>query len=88
MSVLCVIYARPTVCARRKPSQFVTARLIPMLDYYQSRVPLKYREYKTTVFLSVASTCSIAILSCECQQLHLRATKSLAASAESDYVAD
>ena len=59
-----------------------------MLDYYQSRVPLKYREYKTTVFLSVASTCSIAILSCECQQLHLRATKLLAASAESDYVAD
>ena len=38
-----------------------------MLDYYQSRVPLKYREYKTTVFLSVAATCSIAILSCEYQ---------------------
>ena len=53
------------VCARRKPSQFVTARLIPMLDYYQSRIPKKYREYKTTVFLSVAATCSIAILSCE-----------------------
>ena len=75
------------VCARRKPSQFVTARLIPMLDYYQSRVPLKYREYKTTVFLSVASTCSIAVLSRECQQLHLRATKSLAASTESECVA-
>ena len=59
-----------------------------MLDYYQSRVPLKYREYKTTVFLSVASTCSIAILSCECQQLHLRATNLFAASTESDYVAD
>ena len=55
------------VRTRRKPSQFVTARLIPMLDYYQSRVPKKYREYKTTVFLSVAATCSIAILSCEYQ---------------------
>ena len=55
------------VWARGKPSQFVTARLVPMLDYYQSRVPLKYREYKTTVFLSVAATCSIAILSCEYQ---------------------
>ena len=52
---------------RRKPSQFVTARLIPMLDFYKSRVPKKYREYKTTVFLSVAATCSIAILSCEYQ---------------------
>ena len=55
------------MCARRKPSQFVTARLIPMLHYYKSRIPKKYREYKTTVFLSVAATCSIAILSCEYQ---------------------
>ena len=70
------------MCTRRKPSQFVMARLIPMLNYYQSQVPLKYRDYKTTVFLSVASTCSIAILSCECQQLHLRATKSFAASTD------
>ena len=62
----------PMVCARRKPSQFVTARLIPMLDYYQSRIPKKYREYKTTVFLSVAATCSIAILSCEYTNLDCR----------------
>ena len=54
---------------RRKPSQFVTARLIPMLHYYKSRIPKKYREYKTTVFLSVAATCSIAILSCEYQYI-------------------
>ena len=51
------------MCARRKPSQYVTARLIPLLDYYQNRVPNKYREYKTTVFMSLAATCSIAILS-------------------------
>ena len=62
-----IIYTRPMVCARRKPSQFVTARLIPMLQFYKSRIPKKYREHKTTAFLSVASTCSIAILSCECQ---------------------
>ena len=53
------------VHARRKPSQFVTARLIPMLHYYKSLIPKKNREYKTTVVLSAASTCSIAILSCE-----------------------
>ena len=50
-------------CQRRKPSQYVTARLIPLLDYYQNRVPKKYRESKTTVFMSLAATCSIAILS-------------------------
>jgi hypothetical protein len=43
-----------------------------MLDYYQTRVPKKYREYKTTVFLSVAATCSIAILSCEYTNLDCR----------------
>jgi hypothetical protein len=47
----------------RKPSQYVTARLIPLLDYYQNRVPNKYREYKTTVFMSLVVTCNIAILS-------------------------
>ena len=47
----------------RKPSQYVTARLIPLLDYYQNRVPNKYREYKTTVFMSLVATCNIAILS-------------------------
>jgi hypothetical protein len=52
-----------SMCACRKPSQYVTARLIPLLDYYQNRVPNKYREYKTTVFMSLAATCSIAILS-------------------------
>ena len=49
--------------ACRKPSQYVTARLIPLLDYYQNRVPNKYREYKTTVFMSLAATCSITVLS-------------------------
>jgi hypothetical protein len=64
---------------RRKPSQFVTARLIPMLHYYKSRIPKKYREYKTTVFLSVAATCSIAILSCEyqCILIHIDVSPSI-----------
>jgi hypothetical protein len=47
----------------RKPSQYVTARLISLLDYYQNRVPNKYREYKTTVFMSLVETCNIVILS-------------------------
>lgn len=50
-----------SVC--RKPDQYVWARLVPLLDFYQSRVPDKYREHKTTVFLSLATTSSIAILS-------------------------
>ena len=62
---------------RRKPRQYVTARLIPLLDYYQSRVPQKYREYKVTVFLSLLATSSIAVLS------HLGARE----GSETDYTA-
>jgi hypothetical protein len=50
------------MCVNRKPSQYVAARLIPLLNYYQSRVPNKYKEYKTTVFLSLVATSSIAVL--------------------------
>jgi hypothetical protein len=46
-----------------KPTQYISARLIPMLAYYRSRVPRKYREWKTTVFLMLTSTISIAVLS-------------------------
>ena len=40
--------------APMKPSQYISARLVPMLDYYQSRVPTKYREWKVTVFMMIA----------------------------------
>ena len=46
-----------------KPSQYISARLIPMLHYYRTRVPKKYREQKTTVFLILLATSSIAVLS-------------------------
>jgi hypothetical protein len=34
-----------------KPSQYIKARLAPMLHYYRRRLPQKYREWKATVFL-------------------------------------
>jgi hypothetical protein len=46
-----------------KPTQYISARLIPMLNYYRRRVPRKYREWKITVFLMLTSTTSIAVLS-------------------------
>jgi hypothetical protein len=39
-----------------KPSQYVSGRLIPILYYYQSRVPRKYFEWKSTTFLLLVST--------------------------------
>ena len=48
---------------RRKPSQYVTARMIPLLDYYQEKVPSKYREHKIMVFLLLFATCAIAVFS-------------------------
>ena len=44
-----------------KPSQYISARLVPMLDYYRSQLPRKYREWKATVFsiLVVRSTQSV-----------------------------
>ena len=46
-----------------KPSQYISARLVPMLDYYQSLVPQKDRVRTTTAFVLLAATCSIAVLS-------------------------
>eukprot|EP01045_Picozoa_sp_COSAG04_P040247 COSAG04_NODE_11671_length_695_cov_0.909396_1_plen_161_part_10 len=46
-----------------KPGQYINARLVPMLHYYQKRVPIKYREWKLTVFLMLTATSSIAVLS-------------------------
>ena len=40
--------------APMKPSQYISARLVPVLDYYQSRVPVKYREWKVTAFMMIA----------------------------------
>ena len=37
-----------------KPAQYITARLLPMLSYYQGRVPKKYRQWKGTVFSLLA----------------------------------
>ena len=34
-----------------KPSQYISARLVPMLDYYRTQLPRKYMEWKATVFL-------------------------------------
>ena len=46
-----------------KPSQFISARIVPMLNYYQGRVPEKYREWKVTIFLLLAATAGITLLS-------------------------
>jgi hypothetical protein len=47
-----------------KSTQYISARLVPMLDYYQTRVPHKYREWKFTIFLMLAATSArIAVLS-------------------------
>ena len=50
-------------CTRRKPSQYVDARLVPLLNYYQGCIPRKYREHKVTVFLLLATTCAVTVLS-------------------------
>ena len=46
-----------------KPSQYISARLIPMLHYYQKRVPREFFMQKFTVILLLVSTAAIAILS-------------------------
>ena len=46
-----------------KPGQYISARLIPMLHWYQRRVPQKYREAKLTMFLMLTCTSGIAVLS-------------------------
>lgn len=46
-----------------KPSQYISVRLVPMLDYYQNRVPKKYRELKITTISMTTATSSIAVLS-------------------------
>eukprot|EP01052_Picozoa_sp_SAG31_P014848 SAG31_NODE_936_length_10870_cov_5.136966_7_plen_181_part_00 len=46
-----------------KPGQYINARLLPMLDYYQSRLPRKYCKHKVTNFLAVLATSAIAIMS-------------------------
>ena len=37
--------------------------MIPLLDYYQEKVPSKYREHKIMVFLLLFATCAIAVFS-------------------------
>ena len=44
-----------------KPSQYIAARLVPMLDYYQTRVPRKDRERTLTVMTLVITTGAIAV---------------------------
>ena len=46
-----------------KPSQYISARIVPMQHYYRSRVPRKYRERKALVFLVLVATSGIAVLS-------------------------
>lgn len=46
-----------------QPQQYVMARMVPMLNYYQDRLPRKYRQWKVTVFLLLFCTCAIAVLS-------------------------
>ena len=45
-----------------KPTQYITARLIPLRDYYNSRVPKIYRERKVMTALLLASTAAISII--------------------------
>jgi hypothetical protein len=45
-----------------KPSKYVKARLIPMLSFYQARIPGKYRGLKITEVTLLFATASIAIL--------------------------
>jgi hypothetical protein len=45
-----------------KPTQYITARLVPMLHYYQSRVPAKYKERKIMTTLLLASTIAISMI--------------------------
>jgi hypothetical protein len=45
------------------PDQYISGRLIPMLDYYPSRVPTKHRESKATVMLLLAATSTVTVLS-------------------------
>ena len=46
-----------------KPDQYVSARLLPILDYYQDRLPRKYCIHKFTSFLAILATSSIAAMS-------------------------
>ena len=46
-----------------KPDQYISARLLPILDYYQDRLPRKYCIHKLTSFLAILATSSIAVLS-------------------------
>ena len=52
-----------TTTRQSKPSKYTSARLVPMLHYYQNRVPREYFKWKATIFLRLVSTASIAVLS-------------------------
>ena len=46
-----------------KPMQYIHARLVPMLNFYQSRLSHKSVEWQTTTFFMLLATTSITILS-------------------------
>jgi hypothetical protein len=45
-----------------KPTQYITARMVPMRDYYNCRVPKNYKERKIMTTLLLASTAAISII--------------------------